>query len=327
MPAVSPTHRKIALVVILAAVIKLSWELEMDRRFEEHRGGNVGLTIQLRAKLGQDLAVALLSGFRGIVADFVWIGAHTAWEEQVWYKMKEGIELAVILQPRSVPYWDIGAWHFAWNASYAESVNPKYPSDAFRHQKQQEWIREGRRFLEEGIRNNPDMYDLYFRLGWLIYQKEEKPLDAVPFFKKAATYKEAPLYVRRMVGRMYEKAGEKKQEYEWWKKLWLENHSDHPDELWNKIGQWGAECEETLKMPKAERAFPPLPPKRPPPPPPVRPGPPMPPGQPGARPPLPPGAMPPPAPAASTNAPPARPSPAQRSFPSSGKSSKAANPR
>lgn len=153
--------RKRVLVIVallaLAVAAKGPWEDALRRSRGAHRlGAGEAISVKLRARLGQNLAVALLSGFRGIVADFVWLGAHSAWEDQKWYKMREGIELAVVLQPHSISFWDIGAWHFAWNASYGESVNPKYPSDAYRLKVQRDWILAGKTFLEQGILNNPD---------------------------------------------------------------------------------------------------------------------------------------------------------------------------
>ncbi len=248
---------QIAALVAVAIVLKLTWESSLRSTYRQLRLGGEGISIQLRARLGQNLAVALLSGFRGIVADFVWLAAHVAWEDQIWFKMKDNIELAVVLQPHSISFWDIGAWHMAWNASYGESVNPKYPSNAYRLKMQRDWIQEGKRFIEEGIRNNPDSYILHFNLGWLVYQKLNDPLGSIPYFKKAATYPEAPSYVTRMVGHMYEKGNQTREAYQWWKRLWAEDHAKNPQQLWYKIAQWGRETEEKLGIPPAERVFPP----------------------------------------------------------------------
>ena len=230
--------------------------------FQSYHGNSqasASLAVELRSKLSQNLAVAFLSGFRGIVADFVWLRAHHAWEDQIWYKLKEGIELAVILQPHVIAFWDIGAWHMAWNVSYGESVNPKYPSQAYRLKVQRDWILEGRKFLEEGIRNNPNIYDLYFKLAWLIDQKQEKPLDAIPYLKKAAEYPDAPLHIVRLIGHLYEKGGDTRKAYEWWKSLWKDHEKNpqaNPQQLWRKIAQWGREAEEKLDIPHSERVFP-----------------------------------------------------------------------
>jgi hypothetical protein len=241
---------------VVATGIKLPWEHALHTSSSEWRHPQQHLSVELREKLGQNLAIALLSGFRGIVADFVWISAHNAWADQVWHKMKENIQLAVVLQPQSISFWDLGAWHMAWNASYGESTNRKYPSDAYRKKRQLEWIETGRAFLEEGIQNNPDQYDLYFKMGWLIYQKKNDPLAAVPYLIKASEYPEAPLYVVRMVGILYAKGGDHLHAYQWWKKLWAEDHEKNPNQFWHKIAEWGHEAEEKLGISPQERVFP-----------------------------------------------------------------------
>ncbi len=247
---------QIGAILIVVIAIKWPWEKSLQTSYEQLKLGGATLSVELRSKLSQNLAVALLSGFRGIVADFVWLGAHGSWEEEKWYRMKEEIELAVVLQPHSIPFWDIGAWHMAWNASHGENVNPKYPSDAYRIKMQREWIRAGKMFLEESIKNNPDNSDLYFQLGWLIYQKLEDPLGAVPYFIKSTSYPDAPPYVSRMVGHMYEKGGKLQEAYQWWKRLWAQNHKKTPGQLWYKIAQWGHEAEVKLNIPTTERVFP-----------------------------------------------------------------------
>ncbi len=261
------------LTALFVVAVAFKWMLENslhDSRVQLKLGGPP-LSLELRTKLSQNFAVALLSGFRGIVADFVWIDAHRAWEDQNWFKLKEGIELTVVMQPHSISFWDIGGWHMAWNASYGVSTDPKLPNQAFKVKAQRTWIQAGKEFLEKGIQNNPDNYDLHFKLGWLIYQKLDDPMGSIEYFKKAADYPDAPLYVSRMVGHMYVKAGHTKEAYDWWKKLWAQDRTKNSGQLWYKIAQWGYEAEEKLDIPLAQRVFPvkqksPEPPKTPPPP-------------------------------------------------------------
>ena len=247
---------KIVGICLLGIAIKWTWEKSLDQSIHELKLGGAGLSVELRGKLGQNMALALLGGFRGVVADFMWLRAYDHWEVKTWYKLKECVELATLLQPKAVSFWDIGAWHMAWNASYAESVNEAYPSKAYRLKMQREWFDAGRKYLQQGIDNNPEDWNLWFKMGWILYQKYEDPLGAVPFLKKSASFPEAPLYVRRMVGHAYEKADQSQEAYEWWKKLWLENHAEHPDELWYKIAAWGKEAEQKLDIPPSQRVFP-----------------------------------------------------------------------
>jgi hypothetical protein len=253
---------KIGLLIAIIAIFKLP----IERKFEHVQAGTRKLDVELRSKLTQNLAVALLSGFRATVADFIWLKAHDAWMDEVWYKLKEGIQLAVVLQPHAISFWDTGSWHMAYNASHSESENPKYPTDAYRRKAQLAWIDDGKTFLEEGILNNPDSYLLHFRLGWLISDrfKLDDPLGAVPHMLKASSYPDAPLYVYRMVGRLYERAASRaktKEEelyytekaYEVWKKIWITGQTDN---LVPRIAKWGREAEVKLAIKPEKRIFP-----------------------------------------------------------------------
>ena len=257
---------KITLLCVLLMAIKLPWEEKIQDLHPPSKAG-AQLTVDLRSKLGQNFAIAVLSGFRGLVADFIWLRAHAAWEDNQWYKMKEGLDLAVILQPHSISFWDIGAWHMAWNASVHERRNKAYATEAYRIKAERDWILAGKKYLENGIRNNPENWELYFAMTRLIDWKLKDPIEAAPYAIKAASFPQAPLYVGRQVGLLYQKAAENAEDlkekekwtraaYEWWKSLWLQNHALQPNQDWNKIERWGRECEEQLKIPAAERVFP-----------------------------------------------------------------------
>jgi hypothetical protein len=247
---------KLALLLALLAPMKYFIEGRLEKARVESKLAGTPLSIELRQKLSQNLAIALLSGFRGTVADFIWLEAHVYWEEKLWFKLKEGIELSVILQPHCISFWDMGTLYMAYDASFSESENMSYSTEAYRIKRQRSWIEAGRKFLEEGIKNNPDEFNLYFKMGWLIEDKFKDPIGSIPFLEKAESFPEAPLFVTRMIGHMYEKGGDKKGAYEHWKKLWLQDHNKNPEQLWYKIEQWGRDAEEKLNIPFEQRVFP-----------------------------------------------------------------------
>jgi len=261
------------LIVMLLFKTPLESSIVADRKAFKYNTGRLLPSMKMREQMTQLMAVALLGGFRGVVCDFVWIAAHGSWEKQEWFKMKQYFVIVTTLQPMSVMYWDISAWHMAWNISYAVSQDPKEPRPAKREQARRQWVEEGRKFLEEGIRNIPERYELYFKLGWLIQQKQDY-IDADPEtgypgkhhvegaeWAKRAWQKfpsEAPTYVSRMPGHWYMKAERWQEAREWWCELAKEDPERklHPDQMWHKIEEWCRECEDKLGIPEAERCFP-----------------------------------------------------------------------
>ena len=237
--------------------------LSLEELMKAHRAelglGGTTLNLKMRGVLAQNMAIALLAGFRGIVADFVWIGAHKLWEEQHWYKIKQYFDIVTLLQPRASFFWDTAAWHMAWNVSYAERVRcthqklPEAPCIAA----QEFWIAEGRHYLEEGISNNPNEWDLYFRLGWLISEKQpDRVCEAVPYYLHASTFPEAPRYIARQVGFTQEQCGKFADAYQTWLRLWNEYLQTHRvDEIPSVIWRKGRELEEVLQVPEPQRVF------------------------------------------------------------------------
>ena len=141
---------------------------------EQHRSAyfhQARLGLDLREQIGQLGFLAALSGFRSLVADVVFIQAHVAWERTEWGRVLLLFREATTLQPRSVLFWDMAAWHMAWNASVAALHDPFQPNDALRRKAQHEYFALGKDFLERGIKNNPDRPQLYESLARLYKEK------------------------------------------------------------------------------------------------------------------------------------------------------------
>ena len=167
---------------------------------EAHKGAYfhaAKLKLDLREQIGQLGFLAALSGFRSLVADFLFIQAHTAWECTQWGRVLLLFRQATTLQPRSLTYWDMAAWHMAWNASIAARHDRTLPNDAVRRKREREYFLLGQDFLERGIRNNPDHALLYESLGRLHREKFHDHLAAARAFELAASRPDAAEYDRR----------------------------------------------------------------------------------------------------------------------------------
>ena len=155
------------------------------------------LDLSLREQVGQLGFVAALSGFRSVVADFLFIQAHVAWERTEWSRVLLLFRQVTTLQPRGILFWDMAAWHMGWNASTAALNDPTQPRLALRVKAQRQYFDLGRDFLERGIRNNPDRPQLYEALARLYREKYKDHARAAEFYEKAADRPGAPGYVRR----------------------------------------------------------------------------------------------------------------------------------
>jgi hypothetical protein len=189
------------LVVVLSLALFGAARLPMEHAIaKEHRRLHfrvVDFNLDLREQLGQLGFVAALSGFRSLVADALFIQAHVAWERTEWGRVLLLFRQVTTLQPRALLFWDMAAWHMAWNASTAALNDRSQPRLALRIKAQREYFALGRDFLERGIKNNPDRPQLYEALARLYRDKYNDHEHAAEFFAKAASLPGAPSYVKR----------------------------------------------------------------------------------------------------------------------------------
>jgi len=184
-------------LVLIFGIMKLPMESSLAAQDRQLRFGNVEWNLDLREKLGQLGFVAALSGFRSIVADALFIQANVAWEKTEWGRVLLLFRQVTTLQPRAVLFWDMAAWHMAWNASVAALNDPAQSRQALRIKAQREYFALGKDFLERGIKNNPDRPQLYESLARLYKEKYKDHAHASEFFAKAAALAHAPSYDKR----------------------------------------------------------------------------------------------------------------------------------
>jgi hypothetical protein len=103
----------------------------------------------------------LLGGFRGIVADLLWIRAEDNKRDHDWDRLKTNVELITKLQPHFLSIWTFQGWNLAYNVS----VEWDAPEDKY------EWIKQGIKFVQEGVRKNRRSPDLIWDTAWFYYHK------------------------------------------------------------------------------------------------------------------------------------------------------------
>src|SRR4029077_11718427 len=151
-------HRRLLpafVIVLVLGAAKLPIECELSAA---HRQGNfrgVEFNLDLRERVGQLGFIAALSGFRSIVADVLFLQTRVAWERTEWGRLLWLFRQITTLQPRAILFWDMAAWHMAWNASVAVLNDRTQPRLALRIKAQKEYFALGKDFLERGIKNNP----------------------------------------------------------------------------------------------------------------------------------------------------------------------------
>ena len=116
-----------------------------------------------------------LGGFRGILADVLWMRAGSLQDEGRFFELVQLSDWISKLQPRSPPLW---AYH-AWNMAYNLSALMASPSEKWR------WVHNGISLLrDEGMAYNPGSARLHQELAWLFLHKLGSNDDsAAPFYR------------------------------------------------------------------------------------------------------------------------------------------------
>jgi hypothetical protein len=103
----------------------------------------------------------LLGGFRGIVADLLWIRAEENKKDHDWDRLATTVDLITKLQPHFLSIWTFQGWNLAYNVS----VEWDAPEDKYT------WIKQGIKFVQEGVRKNRRTPDLVWDTAWFYYHK------------------------------------------------------------------------------------------------------------------------------------------------------------
>lgn len=118
-----------------------------------------------------------LGGFRGLIANILWVRAMKLQEDDKFFEMVQLSDWITKLQPHFNDVWIFQAWNMAYNVS----VKLKDFDQRWR------WVRRGIELLrDEGLSYNPKETLLFRELAWLYQHKMGQNMDdAHNFYKNA----------------------------------------------------------------------------------------------------------------------------------------------
>ncbi len=247
--------RRYVVGIVLILVFGLA-RLPFERGLAQERLANsvnpVRLDLSLRERVSQNEFIAAMGGFRSLVADLLWIEAMTDWERVEYGKMNLKFGTATTLEPHNVMFWDMAAWHMAYNASVAVMDDPKEPKLGVKKKRQREYFLLGKDYAERGIANNPQSYVLNHMLGEIEQRKFENHLAASIAYDKAAACPHALTYEKRDA--VYELAKVPGREREAWQRL-RALYDMGPQERLPTVEKDLRELEEKLQLPQEQRIY------------------------------------------------------------------------
>jgi hypothetical protein len=167
--------RKLLLVALAGAMLILGgWR---QRALNADRAA-LGLTLNAPLENAPPVlafTTVALGGFRGIIANFLWIRANDLQIDGKYFEILQLADWITKLQPRSAAVWR----YQAWNMTYNVATKFRDPADRWR------WVKRGIELIrDEGLAYNPHNPELYHELAWFFQHKLGYVLDDTHRFYK-----------------------------------------------------------------------------------------------------------------------------------------------
>ncbi len=103
----------------------------------------------------------VLFGLRGVATNVLWQDAMDAKDKKDWARLRSDVDSITLLQPHYEKVWDFQGWNLAYNvAAEWDGVPDRWY-----------WVKEGTKFVMDGVDRNNQSPDLRFKVGQILGQK------------------------------------------------------------------------------------------------------------------------------------------------------------
>lgn len=170
------------------------------------------------AAAGQGVTLALLGGFRALVADVAWIRLYALWEKRDLPGTESFIRVVTAVDPRPVYFWTNGARMLAhdltaWRVEAAGGYDAVGKAGEDRIGREQG--RQALRHLEHALAFHPASADLWIERANIELTRMHDPAAAAECYRRAWEQPRAPYYAARLHAEMLRRLGRKHEALAW----------------------------------------------------------------------------------------------------------------
>jgi hypothetical protein len=174
------------------------------------------------AAAGQGVTLALLGGFRALVADLVWLRMYTLWETRDPAAVETLIRLVATIDPRPVYFWlngsrilayDVPTWRIEVAGGFERVPEPMQTRIA--HEQAAQAIRH----LEQGMRVHPQSAELWVERANIELNRLQDMAAAARSYRQAWEMPRGPFFAARLHGELLRRMGRKAEALAWLKEL------------------------------------------------------------------------------------------------------------
>lgn len=167
---------------------------------------------------GQGVTLALLGGFRALVADATWIRMYALWEKRDLPGTETLLKLVPAIDPRPVYFWlngarilayDLPVWRIERAGGY-DAVSPEAQERIGREQGQR-----GVQHLEAAMRFHPASADIWIERANIELNRLRDVTAAAESYRRAWEQPRAPYYAARMHAELLRRSGRTREALAW----------------------------------------------------------------------------------------------------------------
>jgi hypothetical protein len=174
------------------------------------------------AAAGQGVTLALLGGFRALVADGAWIRMYVLWERRDLPGTETLIRFVTAIDPRPVAFWLNGARILAydltaWRIEAAGGYDAVAASEQARINREQAAL--ALKHLEAAMQFHPASADLWIERANIELTRLHDVAAAAESYRRAWEQPNAPFYAARLHAEMLRRLGRKAEALAWLVKI------------------------------------------------------------------------------------------------------------
>ena len=188
------------IIALLPAIVRLQAAIDPQRKqFLPGRQVVSSVVTQVGNNpvvLPSQFVAGALIGFREVVAGLLWVRVNDFFHSGNYDAIIPLNRIITWLDPHQIDVYSTGAWHLAYN--FTDSQN----------RADRRYLIPGIKFLDEGIQNNPELWDLYFEQAFTMhYWKKQDYERSVYWFRETEKRKNCPYFVYTQAAHAYERSG------------------------------------------------------------------------------------------------------------------------
>jgi tetratricopeptide (TPR) repeat protein len=193
----------LALVPLIAGVVVLQIMIDPLRRqkaIEPMKMDVIGgvQTGSTRGQLPGEFVLGAFTGFRQVIAGLLWVRSDSFFHQGNYDAILPLIRMITWLDPNWLDVYATGGWHMMYNFTDTDQRSDR------------RYLIPGLALLNEGIANNPDVYDVYKEKGWNNFDKVKDFAEAAKAYEQALQKdtKADTTQVMHALGHSRERAGD-----------------------------------------------------------------------------------------------------------------------